>query len=226
MVMFSVIIPAHNEEKYIAQTIQSIQQQTNKDYEIIVVSNGCTDKTAEVVKEHAVKHFSSPHAHVSRARNYGAGKATGEILVFLDADTQLAVDALEIIKQQFTEEYSVATTRVKPDRVGFKYLVAAGWKNVHHSLGTYKGCSGALICRKDTFEKVNGYNPEITVREHRLLITALTKFGKYSCIPTTSTTSMRRWEKWGLGKVIWYWTKQWGKQRTKGLQDAEYEKIR
>ena len=50
MLKFSIIIPANNEEKYIEKTINSIKEQSFKDYEIIVVANGCTDNTAEIVK--------------------------------------------------------------------------------------------------------------------------------------------------------------------------------
>ena len=45
MPAFSIIIPAHNEEKYLQKTLDSIKSQTLQDYEIIIVTNGCTDKT-------------------------------------------------------------------------------------------------------------------------------------------------------------------------------------
>ena len=85
--LFSIVIPAHNEEKYIKKTLHSIKNQTYQNYEVVVVTNGCTDKTEEIIKRRAgerLKHFSLNASNVSRARNYGASKAMGEILVFLD----------------------------------------------------------------------------------------------------------------------------------------------
>src|SRR3989344_1729350 len=75
---FSIVIPANNEENYLPKTLESINNQNYKDYEVIVVANGCTDKTVEVVTN-LINDFGFPNlrllrleaANVSRARNYG-----------------------------------------------------------------------------------------------------------------------------------------------------------
>lgn len=226
---FSIIIPAHNEEKYLQNTIDSIKSQTLQDYEIILVTNGCTDKTEEVTKRNSnakTRHFSLPKPNVSVARNAGALNAQGETLLFLDADTQLAADALEKIKQQFTEEYAVATTLAKPDSQKVAHRLAISFKNLYHYLHLYQGCSGALICRKKDFHAVGGYNPEIIVREHRKLALNLKKLGKFTCINTTVTTSMRRYQQWGLLKVSLFWMKKWLQDKSGTLKESSYEIIR
>jgi len=226
---FSVIIPAHNEEDYIRKTLHSIKNQTFQDYEIIVVTNGCTDKTEEIVKKRVsdkIKHVSLNKANVSRARNYGASKADGDILVFLDADTTLEEEALQKINNSFLEEHSIATTKVKPDDEQFKYKVGMGFKNFYLSTNLYSGCSGALICRRKEFDKVNGYDASIIVKEHRKLILKLLEFGKFSCINTHVTTSMRRMKEWGLMGSTYFWLKQLVKDKVGGLEGSEYEKVR
>ena len=73
--LFSIIIPAHNEEKYLQKTIDSIIKQEMHDYEIIIVTNGCTDKTEEIAKKNIgnnIRILSLPKANVCVARNAGA----------------------------------------------------------------------------------------------------------------------------------------------------------
>jgi len=225
----SIVIPACNEENYIRKTLHSLKSQTYQNFEIIIVTNGCTDGTEEILKKRSndkVKVFSLPRPNVSRARNFGAGKAGGELLVFLDADTCLDNDSLQRIKDQFKAEHAVATTKSKPDSDEWRYKLAMGMKNFYITTKLYAGCSGALICRREDFDKVNGYDPNIIVREHRKLILNLKKMGKYTCIDTHAITSMRRFNEWSLTKASLFWTKQWLKDKVSSLENSEYEKIR
>ena len=226
----SIIIPAHNEENYIKKTLHSIKQQTYQNYEAIVVSNGCTDSTEEIVNKRTndkLKHFSVTEANVSKARNFGAKFAYGENLLFLDADTTLEEDSLQKIKDNFTEKHVVATTKVQPEEKKFKFKFAMGFKNLYHSTNLYHGCSGALICRKDDFNAVKGY-PEIIVKEHRKLIINLKRHTNknFKCLDTNVTTSMRRFKQWGLTKATTFWIKEWAKNYFSDLKDSDYEKIR
>lgn len=82
----SVIIPVYNEEKVISDCLKSLQDQTYKDLEVIVVDDGSTDKTRNIIKKYPVKLFQQNHLGAGRARNLGAMHAKGEILVFVDAD--------------------------------------------------------------------------------------------------------------------------------------------
>lgn len=225
----SVIIPAHNEENYIRQTLHSIKNQTFQDFEIIVIANGCTDHTEEIIEKRQnekIKLIKMPTANVSRARNYGASKADGKLLLFLDADTLLDPDALHKINQEFRSHHAVATTRVRADRSKLKYKLAMNFKNFYLQTGLYNGSSAALICRRADFDAVNGYDPEIIVREHRKLILKLKEKGQFTCINTIVTNSMRRFEQWGLTKSSLFWTKQWFKDKFGDLKKSEYEKVR
>jgi glycosyltransferase AglI len=100
---FSIIVPARNEEEGIERAIVSIQKQTYKDFEIIISNDGSTDKTREIVEtlmknDKRIRILNRPKGHSAAfARNRGAEKARGKILVFLDADTFLKENLLEEI---------------------------------------------------------------------------------------------------------------------------------
>ncbi len=231
MPAISVVIPACNEEKYIEATLNSLNQQEFKDYEAIVVCNGCTDNTETIAKKQengSITVISFPEANVSKARNIGAGKANGKVLLFLDADSTLEPDALSKINEQFTDHHYAATTTAKPSLPSLKFNFALGLKNFYLSTGLYEGCSGALLCRREDFDKVNGYDSDLIVKEHRKLIIKLKRAtGKeFACIDTSITTSMRRYQQWGLTKSAVFWAKQWLRNYLGDLKKSEYEKIR
>ena len=84
--MVSIIIPVYNGEKFISKAIESALNQTYKPIEIIVVDDGSTDKTEEIVKQYNVKYFYQDNSGPSTARNRGISIAKGEYIAFLDAD--------------------------------------------------------------------------------------------------------------------------------------------
>ena len=86
MPKFSIVIPVYNVEKYIKRTLDNVFNQTYKDFEVIIVNDGCTDKSIELAKEYKVKVVNDKHVGVSEARNIGEKYAKGEYLLFLDSD--------------------------------------------------------------------------------------------------------------------------------------------
>lgn len=96
----SVVIPAHNSEGYIGQTLASVLSQTLTDIEVIVVDDGSTDRTASIVEElthrdDRVRLIRQENQYAGVARNKGMEAAAGEYLYFLDADDWIEPDALE-----------------------------------------------------------------------------------------------------------------------------------
>ena len=200
--MFSIIIPAYNEEKYIEKTLQSIEEQTCREYETIVVANGCTDNTVEKAKK-ANRILVIDKPHVSIARNIGAQHAQGDVLVFLDADTRLAPNALSEIRSQF--KCAVATLPTYPNAPKFQYYLLNAMKNTLHGLRLYKGSSGVIITSAALFHEAKGFDKH-TIRENSRFIKKLAQFGGYKLIEHTyAITSTRRYEKWGLLRTIIFW---------------------
>jgi glycosyltransferase involved in cell wall biosynthesis len=95
----SVIVPAYNVERTILETVESVQQQTFSDFELIVINDGSTDRTLKLlntVKDPRLKVFSYTNGGLPTARNRGISHATGEFLAFLDADDLWTPDKLEL----------------------------------------------------------------------------------------------------------------------------------
>ena len=100
MAKVSVIIPAYNSEQFIAETLDCLVNQTLKDIEVIIVNDGSTDGTQAVIDAYCEKYdifrsFVKENGGVSKARNYGLERATGEYVVFLDADDTYTEGSLE-----------------------------------------------------------------------------------------------------------------------------------
>ena len=90
MIKFSIIIPNYNEGKYIRECLESVFGQTYKNYEVIVVDDGSTDDSIDIIKDFDVKLYHSNGLHAGGARNVGLDNANGEYIVFLDSDDYLA----------------------------------------------------------------------------------------------------------------------------------------
>jgi len=98
--MISVVIPLYNKEKYIKRAIESVLNQTFQNFEIIVVNDGSTDRSAEVVKnikDPRIKLINQKNAGVSAARNRGIQEAKYEYIAFLDADDFWEENFLETV---------------------------------------------------------------------------------------------------------------------------------
>ena len=99
MTKVSVIIPLHNSEAYITQTIDSCLAQTHDNIEIIVVENGSKDQGYQIVKsidDKPLSVFQITTPNAAAARNYGYKKATGAYIIFLDADDVMAPNKIEL----------------------------------------------------------------------------------------------------------------------------------
>lgn len=102
---FSFIIPALNEETCIGACIRSIQAQDAPPHEIIVVDNGCTDRTAELARQLGGTVIGEGKPGLSHARNGGARAASGDILCFIDADGTLAPGWLRAARWSFAQSH-------------------------------------------------------------------------------------------------------------------------
>ncbi|NEP88739.1 MAG: glycosyltransferase family 2 protein [Okeania sp. SIO2C2] len=107
--LISIIIPVYNGDRYISEAINSVLQQTYNPIEIIVIDDGSTDKTAEVVKSFGsvLKYFYQENSGTATARNSGISLAKGNFFAFLDADDIWVENKLKIQMEIFNNNPEV-----------------------------------------------------------------------------------------------------------------------
>jgi glycosyltransferase involved in cell wall biosynthesis len=180
----SIIIPAFNEERLIEQCLNSISTSLEANYkcdfssEVIVVDNNSTDKTAELARRSGAQVIFEPVNQIGRARNAGAAAATGEWLLFVDADSKLNPGLLGDILTLIEEGKSVGCGS-KIEMKGLPW-----WAEATLQLWTvvsvrYRWAAGALVvCRSDAFRDVGGFNEELYAADEITLSQELAKWGR------------------------------------------------
>lgn len=178
----SIIIPSLNEEKYIEKTLKSIKKQTYKNYEIIVVDGNSRDKTREIARRYANKVIIEKRRGIGVARNTGAKIAKGELLLFLDADTELEENFLErVVKVMQKENVVCASGYIKAKGNFVESFIYRATSEIAWFLSLirwphfYGNC---LSCKKQAFEKVRGFNENLYTCEDLDLTQRLSKIGK------------------------------------------------
>ncbi len=128
MCMVSVIIPYYNRSNTLIRALDSVQNQTYKDLEIILVNDGSTDKSAQVVEEYFIKHKNIYFKHIiqsnmgpSVARNNGIRNAKGKYIAFLDSDDSWEPTKLEIQIKYMEENPDISIS-------GTNYYIVKNYK--------------------------------------------------------------------------------------------------
>ncbi|MGL5593102.1 MAG: glycosyltransferase [Cetobacterium sp.] len=117
--MISVIIPLYNVEKYIYDCLLSFENQSYKDFEIIIIDDGSTDKSLEVVKTYIhqsklnIKIIEQENQGVSVARNTGITNSKGEYICFVDSDDMVSPKYLQELFEKITEEIDISICNIK-----------------------------------------------------------------------------------------------------------------
>lgn len=111
----SIIIPMFNCERYIKECLESLDKQTFKDFEILLIDDGSTDSTQEVISDYAeestlnIKMIEQENGGAARARNHGLDHATGEFVAFIDADDTVSPDYFETLLSHFDNSVDIVS---------------------------------------------------------------------------------------------------------------------
>ncbi len=195
----SVVLPVLNEEQSIRGTLQSLIRLTP--YEIIVVDGGSRDRTLEICKEFAVDVM---HAERGRARqmNVGARRASGEVLLFLHADTRLPQSALNDIAAALSDSRYLGG-RFDVELEGAHWMLKIVGTLINCRSRATKVATGdqALFVRREVFDRMGGF-PDIPLMEDIAFCRALKRLGGLACLRSRVITSARRWERDGVWRTI------------------------
>lgn len=179
----SLIIPAYNEAQLIEKMLISVmkakkefERNESNSLEVIVVDNNSQDKTVDIASKYEVKVVSEEVHNIAKVRNTGARYATGEVLCFLDADSEISSNMFNLIgKYMQSNKYVGGGTKFKLDRrnLTFSLIFIASVLATH-----IIGLSGVLIyTRKAFFEELGGFNENFYAAEDIDFVLRLRDFG-------------------------------------------------
>lgn len=211
---FSIIIPTLNEEKYLPFLLKNLERQTFKNFQVIIVDGGSIDKTLQIVKSCAerlpIVLLKSKRKNVAFQRNYGAKKAKGKYLVFLDADNQINPSFLKKVFLFLEKKKALLIVPyIEPDKKSQNLKILFNIVNtfIDILLMTKKPFSsgGNMIVEKNFFFLIGGFNEKLFLAEDHDLIQRAKKFGV-----TAKTSSqikikfnLRRMEK--EGRLVFFY---------------------
>ena len=182
--LLSIVIPAFNEARLIQQSLHSVaasiaaNQHAEFTSEIIVVDNNSTDNTAELARKAGAHVIFEPINQIGRARNAGAAQATGDWLLFLDADSLLSPGLLaDIIKLIASGKYVGCGSSLRMDGLPWwADMTLRFWTSVSVLC---RWAAGALVvCRRDAFQEVGGFDQELYALDEIRLSKQLKQWGR------------------------------------------------
>jgi glycosyltransferase involved in cell wall biosynthesis len=182
----SIIIPVYNAAPYLQKCIETVLHQTYSNIEVILINDGSKDNSLEICKEYAavdnrIKVFDIPNGGVSNARNMGIENATGDYLMFVDADDWLSEDAIEKCCP-YMSDYDIirfSALAVYPHRTRkYKLCKSSSLKKIMGriiSRATIVACWGGLFSRKLFADPAIRFDTSLVLGEDWLMTARLTQ---------------------------------------------------
>lgn len=215
---FSIIVPAHNEEREIVETLDYLlsQHYPHHLYEIIVVENGSTDATYSLVQEKIKK--SAPTAKislyqskkgVSLAKNHGLSKSseTSDWVIFCDADTKLGpffLKQLNLHLQRLGQGVTIGTSQIGPH--GDRHPAAGIWFSLYNIMHRLTATSYSLQLAKTEVARTIRFKEDLELAEDLEFIKGCRQYGSFFFIRTDQvTTSTRRFRSQGYLRLSLRW---------------------
>lgn len=192
-ILISIIIPVYNGEKYLSETIKTVIDQTYKNWELIIVDDGSTDNTADIVKQFndsRISYIKKNNTGVSDTRNVGANLAKGEILCFLDADDVWLPQNLEKKLSKLTKEQdSILVTSpmyLWDERTDYQNCKIIGkptfdeWKEFRELRNT--SIPSSVLMYKNYFLEAGMFDTKISTSADFDLVIRLRELGKFTYV--------------------------------------------
>jgi rSAM/selenodomain-associated transferase 2 len=196
---FSIIIPVLHESEFINTQLEAVKHlETDEPFEIIVVDGSPTLDTLQVITDDTIITSSCQQGR-GRQMNTGATRASGDILVFLHADTILPTDALLLIRKTFQNEQIVGgafTLQIQSSSLTLR--MAAAFSTIRSRISHVPYGDQVIFLRQSFFDAIGGYQNIPLMEDVELMRRIRKKKGNIIVLPDPVVTSARRWAQEGL----------------------------
>ena len=204
----SFVIPAHNEQNYLPDTLEAIIAAANQlelQFEVIVVNDDSTDDTATVARKHQATVFDVSLRNIGGVRNAGARQANFEQLFFVDADTIVPVETLRLALVALDSGCVGGGARValsKEAPIPFvKWLIFLTMVLIWQILGGWAaGCF--MFCRRETFFDFDGFDENYFAAEEFFFSRNLKKRGRFLLVKEPVVTSARKLHRYSVWQLL------------------------
>lgn len=156
----SVIIPTYNEYRDIGECLESLMHQSFKNFEVIVVDDGSTDRTVEIAKKFKVRIIKGKHKGPGFSRNLGAMQSKAKILVFVDADMTFEKDYLKNLLSPILSNKALGTTHELEIVKNVRNIWSRCWGRIRVSKKEAENVKIFRAIRKSDFLRMGGFDPK------------------------------------------------------------------
>ena len=200
----SFIVPAYNEETELPGTLESIHSAAvglGCDYEIVLVNDGSTDATPGIGENFGARVISINCRQIAASRNAGARAATGDIFVFIDADTRITSGHVSGVIGALDSGYVGGGSRLRVDDKIPRWgrILFATFTTVYFALQL--GAGAFLFTTRANFFAVGGFDETYFAGEEILFTFALKKLGRFKILSEPATTSGRKLRLYSGGEI-------------------------
>ena len=210
----SIIIPTLNEAQYLEKQLLSLQAFREQGHQVVLVDGGSVDETLMLAqsvltistsKQNVADHVLQAKKGRASQMNAGAKVASGEVLVFLHADTQLPANAMDLITKAFSKRqhsgqfWGRFNVRLSSDKLSFRIIET--FINMRSRLTSVVTGDQAIFVEASLFKDLGGFL-EIELMEDIALSKKLRKISSPVCLKETVLPSSRRWQRHGIMATI------------------------
>lgn len=202
----SFVVPAYNEEKYLGPTLAAIHaamKQVGDPYEIVVANDASSDGTAALAERAGARVVTAEKRQIAGTRNSGARASTGDILIFVDADTQVSGPLI-------AEALAAIRSGVVGGGAPVRFDQAPRWlKNmlvvfVPIYFWTMRWAAGCFIfCTRAAYETAGGFDETLYASEEIFFSRALKRIGRFVILKERVTTSARKADGQTPWSMLW-----------------------
>ena len=201
--MSSLIVPAYNEEAELPKTLRALHTAAiGCEYEIVLVNDGSTDATAAIGEQFGARVISIERRQIAAARNAGARAARGDIIIFVDADTQIGPEHIRGATNSLEDGFAGGGSRL-----AFDGEIPPWGKVMFHVFsvlyfGLNLGAGAFLFTTRENFFAAGGFDEIYFAGEEVFFTVALKRLGRFKLLREAAITSGRKLRMYSGWKVF------------------------